>query len=509
MTELENAFSELETRDITKVAALDLGSNSFHLVVARIYADNVQILHRVKKKVRLADGLNKQNELSREAIDRGLEALALCKKSMQGFEPDAVRIVATNTLRKAKNAKEFINAAKEILPYPIEVISGVEEARLIYQGVAHTASSPGKKLVIDIGGGSTEFIIGEGFEPKLMRSLQIGCVSFNKRYFKNDDLKKKSFEKAITAAEQELELITNKYRRLKWEFCVGSSGTIRILAELQAEISGNENNKQITLELLEDLIKQCCEAGSIEKLKYAAITEERKPVFAAGLAILTAIFRNFRIDAMDYSSAALREGVLYEMEGRLEHHDIRQRTAESMATRYDVDIEQATRVLNTTSHMYGQCAESWGIDDSELESILAWAALLHELGLQINSRGIQRHSAYILKNAELPGFNEEQQLLLAAVVNCHRKKIRVEEIPMFFQFTHDEVIKLISLLRIGVLLNIRRQDGIVPEFKVTCQNLEIFLSFPDGWLEESPLLCADLQTEQQRIQTLGIKLHID
>ena len=227
-----SSFASVESREASKVAALDIGSNSFHLVVARIVAGSVQILHRVKQKVRLAEGLNEDNVLQGEAKQRGLDTLKIIADSLKGFEPDSVRIVATHTLRRAVNAKEFIEEALQVLPYPIEVISGTEEARLIYSGVAHTNHDAGKRLVVDIGGGSTEFIIGEGLSPLLLRSLQMGCVSYTQRFFANGELKAKAFDKAIIAAEQEMEPIEERYRRLGWQRCIGTSGTIKAIYNL-------------------------------------------------------------------------------------------------------------------------------------------------------------------------------------------------------------------------------------------------------------------------------------
>ena len=508
MTQHEEALSGVTSREVTRVAALDIGSNSFHLVVARIVAGSVQILHRVKQKVRLADGLDEDGMLSKAAIERGLAALNLCKESMQGFKPDTVRIVATYTLRKAINSGEFISAAKKILPYPVEVISGVEEARLIYQGVAHTTSSSGGRLVVDIGGGSTEFIIGKEFDPLLMRSLTMGCVNFTQKYFTNGELKAKNFQKAITAAQQELEMIADKYQYMGWDVCIGTSGTIKTLANLCAELQGKAGPGIITPALLKEMIKACCSAGHIEKLAFDSISEDRLPVFPAGLAVLSAVFESLNISKMEYSGAALREGVLYEMEERLEHHDVRQRTAESIATRYDVDTDQARRVIQTTLSLYQQVADSWKLDDPEQQNILGWAALLHEVGLQINSRGVQRHSAYILSNAELPGFNEEQQTLLATLVALHRKKINRDDIPLFEQFPKDSVFKLICLLRLGVLLNIKRQDQVLPGICAEADDKSLNLEFSDDWLQEQSLVAADLKSEIERLTTLNLTLRI-
>ncbi|WP_416305365.1 exopolyphosphatase [Neptunicella sp. SCSIO 80796] len=507
MPDPATSFSDIELRESTKVAALDLGSNSFHLVVARIMAGSVQILHTIKQRVRLAEGLDDNDVLSDDAIQRGLDILTLMAQSLQGFSPDSVRIVATHTLRKAKNAKAFIKAARKIMPYPVEVISGIEEARLIYLGVAHTHHETGQRLIIDIGGGSTEFVIGEGFDPKLLRSLQMGCVSYTQRFFASGEISNKNFKRAVTAAQQELELIDKKYRHMGWQSCIGSSGTIKTILDVAVKLSDNNLKNGIELADLERISGLCCEAGRVEKIKLDGLGEDRQPVFMAGLAILTAVFKSLRISEMSYSSSALREGVIYEMEDSLSGDDIRQRTAQSLATRYDVDTEQARRVLATTLQLYDSCQSAWQLNSSELKSMLSWAALLHEVGLQINSRAVQRHSAYILQQVELPGFNQEQQELLAMLVGAHRKKIRRAELVELDQYDVEKVHKLIALLRLGVLLNIQRQDDQLPPIQVVAKKSQLDLCFAQQWLQEQSLLVADLEREAEQIASLDITLH--
>ncbi len=434
--------------------------------------------------------------------------LKVVAESLKGFEPDSVRIVATHTLRRARNARDFINAAKDILPYPIEVISGVEEARLIYSGVAHTNHADGQQLVIDIGGGSTEFVIGEGFTPLLCRSLQMGCVSYTKRFFSDGELKAKAFDRAITAAQQELELIDNKYRRLGWVQCIGTSGTIRSLFTLCQQDRPNGHDIPVTLKSLRNLMKQFISAGHIDKLSYPDLSEDRRVVIAGGLAILIAVFKALEIEGLVYSPAALREGVLYQMEDELHHADIRGRTASSLATRYDVDTSQATMVLNTTLTLFREVEKVWKLKGRDFKSMLGWAALLHEVGMQINSRGIQKHSAYILGNTDMPGFTQEQQLLLATLVRFHRKKIRINELPSFNLFDDLAVKRLIALLRLGVLLNIKRQEGFVPELLVNVEKSELTITFPEGWLDEKPIISADLLRESHYWKALDLKLSI-
>ena len=508
MTPFENVLETVTSRDVNKVAALDIGSNSFHLVVARIVAGSVQILHRVKQKVRLAEGLDEDNQLSEEAMQRGLQSLKIVADSLGGFAPDSVRIVATHTLRKARNAREFIEAAAQVLPYPIEVISGTEEARLIYSGVAHTSHIDGKRLVVDIGGGSTELVIGQGFDALLCRSVQVGCVSFSKRFFADGELKAKAFEKAITATEQALELIEEKYRRTGWQQCVGTSGTIRSLANWAQTLPGAGKEQQLTLKDLKLLMRQCIDAGHVSKLDFPGLSDDRRAVIAGGLAIMIGVFQSLQIDTLLYSSAALREGVIYQMEDDLHHADIRGRTAASVATRYDVDTAHANAVLTTCLMLFDEVAKSWKLTHKDYRSMLAWAALLHEVGLQINSRGVQRHSGYILANLDMPGFTQEQQELLATLVRFHRKKIKENEIPLFLQYDGTAIRQLIGLLRLSVLLNIKRQENFIPSLAIETNKSSLTLGFPDGWLAEKPIMSADLEREVNTWKTLGLSLEV-
>ncbi|MCC2618056.1 exopolyphosphatase [Aestuariibacter halophilus] len=506
MATFTTAFDNVETREVSNVAALDIGSNSFHLVVARIVAGSVQILHRVKQRVSLADGLNEQGMLSEEAMQRGWQTLRVIAESLQGFEPDTVRIVATYTLRKAKNAKAFIRGAKDILPYPIEIIPGSEEARLIYSGVAHTNYDEGQRLVMDIGGGSTEFIIGKGFDTKVLSSLQMGCVSYTRRFFADGQCQRKHFKKAITAAQQELESIDKRFPRVGWQHVIGTSGTIKIATQLALHFEPWLAPDTLSRSALDALVKAVQKAGHCDALQLEGLTEERRPVLAAGLAILTAAFESLNLDMLQYSPAALREGVLYEMEDRLQHHDIRERTAESLATRYDVDTAHAKRVLSSAQLLLTAANQGWGLNHPDCMPMLGWAALLHEVGLHINSRGVQRHSAYILQNLELPGFNQEQQTLLALLARFHRKKVRLEDIPDFSEYDSAMVVRLIALLRLAVLMNQKRQDDWLPPMEIRAHKRTLYLTFPTGWLKNKPILAADLSYEKQYWLAMDLRL---
>ncbi|OON39003.1 exopolyphosphatase [Izhakiella australiensis] len=477
-------------------AAVDLGSNSFHMVIARVVDGAMQVLGKLKQRVHLADGLDADNNLSEEAIQRGLSCLALFAERLQGFSPGNVTIVGTHSLRQAKNADVFLQRAAEVINFPIEVISGNEEARLIFMGVEHTQPEKGRKLVIDIGGGSTELVIGENFEPRLVESRRMGCVSFAHLYFPGSVINKENFRRARLAAAQKLEPLSWQYRRLGWEYAMGASGTIKAVCEVL--VAMDEKEKTITPERLEKLSALVLQYKSFDELDLPGLSDERKTVFVPGLAILCGIVDTLAIKELRLSDGALREGVLYEMEGRFRHRDIRSRTAQSLANNYNIDSDQARRVLNTTTELYAQWREQNNKQaDPQLEALLKWAAMLHEVGLTINHSGMQRHSAYILQYTDLPGFNQDQQMLLSTLVRFHRKAIKVDELPRFTLFKKRQILPLIFLLRLGTLLNNQRQATSVPALlKLKTDDGHWTLTFPQDFFSQNNLVQLDLEREQ-------------
>lgn len=352
-----------------EIAAIDLGSNSFHMVIARVVNGALQVLGRLKQRVHLADGLDSNNMLSEEAIERGLACLALFAERLQGFSPDNVCIVGTHTLRQAANAETFLKRAAEVIPYPIEIISGQEEARLIFMGVEHTQPEKGRKLVIDIGGGSTEMVIGEDFEPLLVESRRMGCVSFAQQFFPGGEISKNNFRRARLAAAQKLENLAWQYRIQGWQYALGASGTIKATYEVLVEMG--EKDGLITPERLEMLVENVLQFKQFSALSLPGLSEDRQSVFVPGLAILCGVFDALAIKTLRLSDGALREGVLYEMEGRFRHQDIRQRTAKSLADHYNIDREQARRVLETTEQLYTQwLAQNTKLVQPQLEALL-------------------------------------------------------------------------------------------------------------------------------------------
>ncbi|MBN1086674.1 exopolyphosphatase [Erwinia aphidicola] len=489
-------ISHKSTPKPQEFAAIDLGSNSFHMVIARVVDGAMQVLGRLKQRVHLADGLDSNNVLSEEAIERGLTCLALFAERLQGFSPANVTIVGTHTLRQAVNAEDFLQRAADVIPYPIEVISGHEEARLIFMGVEHTQPEKGRKLVIDIGGGSTELVIGEDFEPKLVESRRMGCVSFANLYFPGGAISKENFRRARLAAVQKLETLAWQYRLMGWQYALGASGTIKATCEVLQAMG--EKDKLITPERLEKLYDEVIKHKSFDALSLPGLSEERKGVFVPGLAILCGVFDALAIRELRLSDGALREGVLYEMEGRFRHQDIRSRTAQSLANHYAIDSDQARRVLETTELLYNQ----WRDQNSkqanpQLDALLKWAAMLHEVGLTINHSGMQRHSAYILQNTNMPGFNQDQQTLLATLVRYHRKAVKVDEMPRLTLFKRKQFLPLVFLLRLGTLLNNQRQATSKPEeLKLETDEGHWTLTFPRDYFSQNNLVQLDLEREQ-------------
>ncbi|KGK20020.1 exopolyphosphatase [Vibrio navarrensis] len=492
-----------------EIAAIDLGSNSFHMVVAKVADEDLQLVSRHKQRVQLADGLDDEMNLSDEAMERGLECLSMFAERLQGFDADNVRIAATHTLRQAKNAHVFLQRARQVLPFPIEIIPGEEEARLIYLGVAHTQIEATSKLVIDIGGGSTEMIIGTEFEPELLNSKQMGCVSFTNRFFSNGKISKKNFSKAILASEQKLESIAAQYRKRGWDIAFGSSGTIKAIREVLIGIGFEDGI--ITGPRLNTLIEVLCEFDTINDIELPGLTEERKSVFAAGVAILSAIFQDLKIKEMHYSDGALREGLMYEMESRLARSDIRMRTTENLAKKHLVDLEHAARVKGLAVELLEQVHQTLGIKrKSDLFAMLEWAALLHEVGLSISLRGFQRHSAYILQHTNMPGFNSEQQLLLSSLTRYQRKSLKLTELADFHLYDKEQVVHLIRILRLAILINGQRNDDPLPEFSLEVNgNCWTLRGQQADWLGNNKLLSADLQSEQERWQQVNWQLVIE
>lgn len=508
MNNLYQVFNENQQRKTELYAALDMGSNSFHLVVARVVADAFQVITRVKRKVRLAEGLDEQNMLSQEAIERGIAALESMKESLGDITPNGMRVVATHTLRRAKNAQEFLRKARRVFPYPIEIISGNEEARLIFVGVASNATFASQRLVFDIGGGSTEFAVGEGIVAKICKSIQMGCVSYQQRFFSDGKITQNNAIRAITAANIDLELAAGNLNRFEWQQVVASSGTAKAACAVINSMHSRPLDAPIKADELSDLLTECIKIEDPELLSFEGLSEDRKVVFAPGLCILIAICQSLQINELIFSDYALREGVLFELQPNHTTQNIRVKTAQSLATRYDIDTNYAHKILTTSMYILDGVKDEWGITETAYRHLLGWSSLLHEVGLQINSRGIQKHSSYVLLNTELPGFNQEQQQIIAYLVRYHRKKIGPNNVINEVSIDLGKLKYLLIILRLAIVLNINRHQAELPKFSIKVSEEEIKVGFDQGWFELSPLLLADIGRENSYLSAIDMRLSL-
>jgi exopolyphosphatase/guanosine-5'-triphosphate,3'-diphosphate pyrophosphatase len=489
------------------LAAVDLGSNSFHMVVARYSHGQLVILDRLREMVRLAAGLGDSGRLDDAATDRALRCLERFGQRLRAMNADSVRVVGTNALRRAKRKRWFLERARAALGHPIEIISGLEEARLIYSGVVHTSPmSPDKRLVIDIGGGSTEVVIGEGFDPMLLESLSVGCVGLSAVCFDDGKISEKRFERARTAVRLELEPIQEAYRKLGWLQCFGSSGTVRVIGDVLRRL--NPDSPRITLDNLRILAERVVAAGHIDELDLEDVDAERAPVFPAGLAILLEIVENFAIDRVRVAEGAMREGLLYDLMGRFTDEDARVRSVRAMELRYHVDGAQADRVEATAVALLEQVESDWGLEDPLAESVLRWAARLHETGLDIAHSKYQRHSAYLLEHADMPGFPREEQLLLAALVGGHRRQLSFESLEDLLPPWDRLAEFLMVLLRLAVLLHRGRSPQPLPEVQLKVKGRTVTMGLPQGWTKEHPLTLEDLEQERGYLKDAGFRLNI-
>jgi len=489
------------------LAAVDLGSNSFHMVVARYSHGQLVIVDRLREPVRLAAGLDEQGRLNRESIGRALQCLERFGQRLRDMQASRVRVVGTNTLRKARRKGAFLDRAREALGHPIEIISGVEEARLIYLGVAHTTPSDvGQRLVVDIGGGSTEIIIGEGLAAKRLDSLYMGCVSMSTRYFGDGSITEKRVKRARTAAQLEIEPVMSRFRSSEWDAAFGASGTMRAAADTLAAAGLSTGN--ITRDGVEWLLGECLRAGHTAKIKLPGLAQDRLEILPGGLVIMVEVFEMLGIDSMRIAEGALREGLLYDLLGRLTDEDARARTVRALEARFHVDAAQADRVEATALSFLEQVRGSWTLEEPLAELALRWAARLHEVGLDIAHAHYHKHGAYLLQNADLPGFPREEQQLLAALVGSHRRKINAAQLEDLIPPWHLKAEPLIVLLRLAVLLHRARAPRALPEIDLKVRGRSLEVTFPKRWLAEHPLTAADLEQEIGYLQAAGFKLRV-
>lgn len=485
------------------IGAIDLGSNSFHLAIARLDHGEVRKVASISEKVQLAAGLDENNVLSEEAMQRGLDCLHRFAQHVTEVNPNLLRVVATNALRKAVNAQEFIKRANVLLPKPIEIIAGREEARLIYLGVSHSNASTDKRLVIDIGGGSTEFIIGQGFEPIEMESLQMGCVAFTKKFFADGKITEVAFDRAMKAAKTELLSIEKRYKKVGWDNAIASSGTAKAVLLVLRELGWAE--EVITLDGMEKLKRHLIKLGSIEKIDFEGVKAHRQAVFPAGAAELYAIMQALGVTQLGYSDGALREGVMYDMLGRSSDEDVRDRSIAAMAERYSVNIKQAGRVMNTCARLFDAAKDKLGFDDEDRD-LLRRAANLHEIGLAIGHSNYQKHSAYLLEFSDIAGFSQIGQAMMAQIALHHRRKLKADARDAVENLGGRKLVHLCLLLRLAVQANQSRTSKAAPIFLTTKNPNRWQVSVGEGLHEE--LICSQLNADVAQFAKWGVTLEV-
>ena len=482
------------------IAAIDLGSNSFHCQIARVAGEQFFPLDSLREPVRLGAGLNKDKKLDDESQERALACLARFGERLRGFDPHGVRAIGTNTLRVAKNSKQFLRRARAALGFPIEVVAGREEARLIYLGVSHSLpASRDKRLVVDIGGGSTECIIGTGYKPLKLESLFMGCVSYSLRYFRDGRITKSALKEADLAARAELEPIVSSYIRGNWQQAVGSSGTIRSLAEI-LQLCGHTDGP-ITLAGLDKLRSQLLRAGDMSAIELPGLRPDRQPVLIGGLAILYAVLDELNIDEMTPATGAMRQGILYDMLGRFHNHDMRDVTVDQFMQRYHVDAHQARRVGAFAATLYEKLAGNAASEDAP--QLLGWAARLHEIGIPVAYSGYHKHSAYIISNADMPGFSRDEQERLASLVLSHRRSLKKT-----WEILPEQERAMVLALRLAVVLCRARRDTKFPPLEVKVQGERLRLGFDAAWLESNPLTATALREEIAEWIRIGHEIRV-
>ena len=490
--------------EYTTLAAVDLGSNSFHLEIARVVDDQLYPLDSLKETVRLGGGLTPDKRLEAAAQDRALAALRRFSERIAGMPREAVRVVGTNTLRVAKNAREFILAAESALGCPVEVISGREEARLIYLGVVHSIPISGQnRLVVDIGGGSTEFIIGNKLRTKVVESLYMGCVSWTRRFFPDGRVDKKSFKAAELAAREHVQTLVARFEKEGWKEALASSGTARSLSEVMR--ASGVADSGITADGLAWLRDELVSAGELKRLALPGLREDRAPVFAGGAAIMSGIFAELELKRMAVAEGALRQGVLWDLLGRVHHRDIREVTVEQFGRRYHVDQAQSQRVGQLARAILKGLGLGGGEEGHAAASFLDWAAKLHEIGISISQGAYHKHSAYILANADMPGFSREEQGWLSNLVLAQRGRLS----KMKAAFADDERLAALAFcLRLPVIVYRSRRSLKLPKMKAAMRPKGFRLEIDGRWLEENTLVAIALEREREEWDSVGLELEV-
>ncbi len=495
--------------DITNsYAAVDLGSNSFHMVVARMVDGQLNVIDRIREPVRLANGLDRFRNINGATWERAISCLQVFGERIKGIPAKNIRAVGTNTFRRAKNSRAFQRAAEDALGHAIEIISGVEEARLIYSGAIQALPEADvQRLLIDIGGSSTEVIVGKQRDTLIMESFNMGCVTFTQKYFPKGKITRKNFVRAYTAAQLEMEQWANRFKRTGWQEAVGTSGTIRAIARVL--LNHNWSAHGIDRNGMEKLIDFMVTNKRLDDVELDGLGDDRKPVFAGGVAILYAAMDLLGVESLQACDNALREGVLYDLMGSELHINIQTRTIQLLITQFHVDTTQAERVRKTADTIYQQVKQAWKLDNTLEKNLLDWAAQVHEVGLSISHGHYHHHGAYILNNADMAGFTQQEQFLISTLVRSHRRKLTGSDFDSVSDMWKQRVLLLCVILRIAVIVHRARLDESEIKIQATTTNEnQLKLTFVTKYLENNSLIAADLEQETTILEKLGFLLEV-
>jgi exopolyphosphatase/guanosine-5'-triphosphate,3'-diphosphate pyrophosphatase len=489
-------------------AGIDLGSNSFHMIVARLEHGQFRIIDRLKDMVRLAGGLDEQGRLDDDTRHRAIAALARFGERIRDIPDTQLRAVGTQTFRRLSNPAAFLVVAETALGCPIDIVSGREEARLVWLGVSQgVAPTEGRRLVIDIGGGSTELVAGESLQPSLAESLPLGCVSLTRWAFPDDHITPERYARALKRCHAELLTWSSQFRDHGWNQAVGTSGTIRAIASMIEAMSPGQDGR-VTRKGLDALRDRLLEFPVSTEIDLDGLSARRQPVIAGGLVILDAVMQALELDQLRISPFALREGLLQDLLGRLVDRDPRDATVRGMMARYQIDQMQAERVTAWLNSAFEQVRESWALRPIHGE-LLAWIGQLHEVGLSIAHDGHQRHTAYILEHADMPGFSQQEQQFMAVVAGLQRRRLQAEQIDALPPRLHKTARKLIALLRLSVTMCRARAQSRVGDFGLQADGRTLTLALDSHWLDARPLLRYDLDIEREELQQIGLTLEVE
>jgi exopolyphosphatase/guanosine-5'-triphosphate,3'-diphosphate pyrophosphatase len=487
-------------------AAIDLGSNSFHMIITRQTLGTSQVVDKHKEMVRLRAGLDQDGYLTEEAFQNGIACLERFGERLNGIPSKNIRAVGTNTLRNAKNSRAFLKQARKALGCHIQIIAGQEEARLIYLGVAHgLPQNDEQRLVMDIGGGSTEFIIGQRDQHSHLTSTEMGCVSISQDFFGEGQITEKAFRKAIAHCRRILHPHRQQLRRKGWDCAIGASGTIKSIGQILFENQWTQG--ELTLDGLQKIQALMTEQACVESMQIPGLKEERRPVIVGGLAILIATFLELKIQEMQVSSNALREGLIFDNIGRHYDKDSREISVAAMQKWMKVDEQQASCVSQTAQHLFVQADDIWKLSDQdpEISKLLRWSAQLHECGIAISYKQYRQHGAYIVSNSDMEGFHQQEKYIIASLIQNHRGSINLSVYDEIDQYDSELLITLTVILRLAVRIHRGRDfEPVLPRIKINQHELK--LKFEPDWLDLHPLTADDLKTEAKKLANIGYHL---